>query len=191
MIRWNTPSRLSKLQGNSDRRRRVLWFRGASVTLPMRRSLAFTLVEIVIAVAIMATLLLLAVPSLEGVLADRRLRASLDAFNNLVRQAEERSVSEHRAYLIVWTDENIFLEPEAFTKGEDRQPVATFELERGTVLTLSLPAALSKKQPGEWIFWPTGTCEPAIVRFAGRAGTWTANYSPLTAHGELTNYAAR
>ena len=157
----------------------------------MRRSRAFTLVEIVIAVAIMATLLLLAVPSLEGVLADRRLHASLDGFNNLVRQAQERSVSEHRAYLIVWTDKNVFVQPEAFTKDDDGQPVATFDLERGSALTLSLPAALSKKQPGEWIFWPTGTCEPAIVHFEGRAGTWTANYSPLTAHGELTNYAAR
>ena len=157
----------------------------------MRRSRAFTLVEIVIAVAIMATLLLMAVPSLEGVLADRRLRASLDAFNNLVRQAQERSVSEHRAYLIVWTDKNVFVQPEAFTKEDDGQPLATFDLERGTALTLSLPAALSKKQPGEWIFWPTGTCEPAVVHFEGRAGTWTANYSPLTAHGDLTNYAAR
>jgi hypothetical protein len=58
-------------------------------------------------------------------------------------------------------------------------------------LTLTLPAALSRKPAGEWIFWPTGTCEPAIVRYAGRAGTWTADYSPLTAHAQLTNYAAR
>src|ERR1700739_3160980 len=106
----------------------------------------------------MATLLLMAVPSLQGVLADRKLRASLDAFNKLVREAQERSVSEHRAYLIVWTDKNVFVRPEAFSKNEHEHPVATCELERGTVVTLSLPAALSKKQPGEWIFWPTGTC---------------------------------
>ena len=157
----------------------------------MRRPPAFTLVEIVIAVAIMATLLLLAVPSLEGVLADRKLRASLDSFNNLVRQAQERSVSEHRAYLIVWTDKGAFVQPEAFRRDDDRQPVATFSLDHGSVLTLSFPAALSSKQPGEWIFWPTGTCEPAVVNFSGPAGTWTANYSALTAHGDLTNYAAR
>ena len=139
----------------------------------------------------MATLLLMAVPSLEGVLADRRLRASLDEFNKLVREAQERSVADHRAYLIVWTDKNVFLQPEAFAKDEERKAIAAFELERGTVFTLSLPAALSSKRPGLWIFWPTGTCEPAIVRFEGRAGTWTSNYSPLTGHGELTNYATR
>jgi len=157
----------------------------------VRRIRAFTLVEIVIAVAIMATLLLLAKPSLEGVIADRKLRVSLDGFNKLVREAQERSVAEHRAYLLVWTDKNVFLQPEAFTKDEERKAVATFELERGTALTLTLPAAMSSKPAGEWIFWPTGTCEPAIVRFAGRAGTWTANYSPLTGHGELTYYAAK
>jgi type II secretory pathway pseudopilin PulG len=147
--------------------------------------------EIVIAVAIMATLLLLAVPSLQGVIADRKLRASLDGFNRLVRHAQEHSVAEHRAYLLVWTDKNVFVRPEAFVKGEDQKPIAKFDLERGSALTLTLPAALSRKPPGEWIFWPTGTCEPAVIQYSGRAGIWTANYSALTAHGELTKYAAR
>jgi prepilin-type N-terminal cleavage/methylation domain-containing protein len=154
-------------------------------------SRAFTLIEIIIAVAILTVVLLMAVPSLSGVLADRRLRASLDRFNNLVRQAQERSVAEHRAYLIVWGDKDVIVQPEAFARDEEKKAVATFALERGTVLTLTLPAALTSKPASEWIFWPTGTCEPAIVRFAGRAGTWTANYSPLTGHGELANYAAK
>jgi prepilin-type N-terminal cleavage/methylation domain-containing protein len=157
----------------------------------VRRHSAFTLIEIIIAVAILTVILLMAVPSLSGVFADRKLRASLDGFNKLVREAQERSVAEHRAYLIVWGDKDVIVQPEAFAKGEERKAVATFALERGTVLTLTLPAALTAKPPGEWIFWPTGTCEPAIVRFAGRAGTWTANYSPLTGYGELANYAAK
>jgi prepilin-type N-terminal cleavage/methylation domain-containing protein len=157
----------------------------------VQRCRAFTLIEIIIAVAILTVVLLMAVPSLSGVLADRRLRASLDSFNNLVRQAQERSVAEHRAYLIVWGDKDVVVQPETFAKDEEKKVVATFSLERGTVLTLTLPAALISKPPGQWIFWPIGTCEPASVRFAGRAGTWTANYSPLTGHAELANYAAR
>ena len=53
-------------------------------------------------------LVLLAVPSLNGVLADRRLRRSLDSFNNLVRQAQERSVAERRSYLIAWDKDHVF-----------------------------------------------------------------------------------
>jgi prepilin-type N-terminal cleavage/methylation domain-containing protein len=157
----------------------------------VQRCRAFTLIEIIIAVAILTVVLLMAVPSLSGVLADRRLRASLDSFNNLVRQAQERSVAEHRAYLIVWGDKDVVVQPETFAKDEEKKAVATFSLERGTVLTLTLPAALISKPAGQWIFWPTGTCEPASVRFTGRAGTWTANYSPLTGHAELANYAAK
>jgi prepilin-type N-terminal cleavage/methylation domain-containing protein len=154
-------------------------------------SRAFTLIEIIIAVAILTVILLMAVPSLEGVFADRKLRASLDGFNKLVRQAQERSVSEHRAYLIVWGEKDVIVQPEAFAKGEEKKAVARFALERGSALTLTLPAALTAKVPGEWIFWPTGTCEPATVRFVGKAGTWTADYSPLTGYGQLANYAAK
>ena len=151
----------------------------------------FTLIEIVIAVFILMLLLTLAVPSMNGVLADKRLRRSLDRFNDLVRQAQERSVAEHRAYLIVWGDKSIALRPEVFAKGEEARPAADFALAGGNVVKLTLPAALTRNPPGEWIFWPSGTCEPAVVQFSGRDGSWTANYSALTARPQLTNYAAR
>lgn len=157
----------------------------------MQRSRGFTLVELIIAVAILAVILMMAYPAMEGVIADRKLRTSLDEFNNLVRQAQERSVKEHRPYLVVWGDKDVTVQPEAFSRDEEKKPVATFVLEQGSALTLTLPASLRSKPAPEWIFWPTGTCEPATVKFDGRAGTWTANYAPLTGHGELANYAAR
>jgi hypothetical protein len=134
--------------------------------------------------------LMMAVPSLSGVIADRKLRASLDRFNNLVRVAQERSVNEHRAYLVVWTDKEVIVQPEVFGKDEERRALARFPLDYGEILTLSLPAAISKTA-GEWIFWPTGTCEPASVHYEGRAGVWTEDYSPLTGHGQLAQYAAK
>ena len=136
-------------------------------------------------------LLLLAVPSLSGVIANRRLKQSLDGFNQLVRQAQERSVTERRAYLIVWGKSSVLLRPEVFTKDEEEKATAVLRLPKGSWLKVSLPAALIGKPPAEWIFWPSGTCEPAIVQFRGPAGAWTADYSPLTAQPELTQYAAR
>ena len=157
----------------------------------MQRQRGFTLVEIIIAVFVLLLLLTLAVPSLNGVLADRRLRRSLDSFNNLVRQAQERSVAERRSYLIAWDKHHVFLRPETFAKGEEIKPAAEFHLDRGDTLKLALPAALTKNPAAEWIFWPSGACEPATVQFDGPAGSWKADYSPLTARPELTNYAAR
>lgn len=157
----------------------------------MRHWRAFTLVEIVLAVFILMLLVLLAVPSLNGVLADRRLRRSLDSFNNLVRQAQERSVAERRSFLITWDKDHVFLRPETFAKGEESKPALEFHLDRGDTLKLALPAALTKNPAAEWIFWPSGACEPATVQFDGPAGSWKADYSPLTARPEVTNYAAR
>jgi len=157
----------------------------------VQRFRAFTLVEIALAIFILLLLLVLAVPSLTGVIASRRLKQSLDGFNNLVHQAQERSVTERRAYLIVWGKGGVVLRPEVFAEGEEAKAAAEFRLSKGTTLSLSLPAALAAKHPVEWIFWPSGNCEPAIVQFKGPAGLWTANYSPLTAQAEITQYAAR
>jgi type II secretory pathway pseudopilin PulG len=157
----------------------------------MRGSRAFTLVEIVLAVFILMLLIGLAVPSLTGVLADKQLKRSLDGFNNLVRRAQERSVAERRPYLIVWSKKKVVARPEVFAEDEDIKATAEFALGRGEVLKLSLPAALTNEHPAEWIFWPSGTCEPAIVQFNGPSGSWAANYASLTARAEVMNYAPR
>ena len=118
----------------------------------MRRQRGFTLVEIIIAVFILLLLLTLAVPSLNGVLADKRLHRSLDRFNELVRRAHERSLAEHRAYLIVWNDVQISLQPTAFLKTEPHQPIDTIAIAHQEKWQIELPTALSKKAPTEWIF---------------------------------------
>ena len=157
----------------------------------MQRIRAFTLIEIALSIFILLLILVLAVPSLSGVIANRRLKQSLDSFNQLVRQAQERSVTERRAYLIVWGKNSAQLRPEVFAEGEEEKPTAVLRLGKGSWIRISLPAALLGKPPAEWIFWPSGTCEPATVQFRGPVGGWTANYSPLTAQPELTQYAAR
>ena len=157
----------------------------------MQRLRAFTLIEIALSIFILLLLLLLAVPSLSGVVAYKRLKQSLNGFNQLVHQAQERSVTERRAYLIVWGKSSVLLRPEVFTKDEEEKATAVLRLPKGSWIKISLPAALTGNPPAEWIFWPSGTCEPARVQFRGPAGTWTADYSPLTAQPELTQYAAR
>jgi prepilin-type N-terminal cleavage/methylation domain-containing protein len=157
----------------------------------VQRARGFTLIEIALAIFILLLILVLAVPSFSGVIANRRLKQSLDEFNNLVREAQTLSVTERRPYLIVWGKHNVMVRPEAFAKDEEAKAKAEFRLSRASTLKLSLPVALAEKYPAEWIFWPSGTCEPAIVRFQGPAGSWTANYSPLSGRPEITSYAVR
>lgn len=157
----------------------------------MGRRNGFTLLEIVIVVFVLLLLLTLAVPSLTGVLADKRLHRSLDRFNELVRQAHEHSLAEHRAYLIVWSDREVRLQPAAFLKTEEHKPIDSMGVARHEKWRLELPAALAKKTPAEWIFWESGVCEPARINFASDDGSWTTNYSPLSGLAEIVAYATR
>lgn len=157
----------------------------------MRRQDGFTLIEITIAIVILLLILVVAVPSLNGVLADRRLRRSLDGLNRLVRQAQVRSISERRPYLIVVRDKKFALRAEGLLRGESPSPIATLAWGKGESFTLSFPAAIDEETPPAWIFWSSGNCEPAVVSYRGADGTWTAKYSALTARPELTNYVAR
>src|SRR5450755_1422204 len=136
----------------------------------MRRWNGFTLIEMVIAIVILMVILLLAVPSVTGVLADRRLRRSFDDMNRLVRQAQEFSIVERRSYLIVWRDKQFVLRPEGFLKGESRSPIATVNFSKGDSFSLSFPNAIDEEPPSEWIFWPSGNCEPAVVKYRGASG---------------------
>ena len=157
----------------------------------MRQRDGFTLMELVFAIGILLVILLLAVPSLTGILADRGLRRSLDDVNRLVVQAQERSISEGRSYLIAWRNKQFLLRPEGFFKGESRQPVATLKWQKGDSFTLSFPASIEEDPPADWIFWPSGNCEPAVVTYRGASGAWKARYSALTARPELEYYATR
>src|SRR3982751_3606960 len=113
----------------------------------MLRQRAFTLVEIVIATTIMVIILLLAIPSLEGVLADKRLRRSLDDFNKLVNEARERSVTEHRAYLLTLDGTSVDVHPEVLTKEEQPPPPPPSPFHVGDAVKIVFPAALTKEQP--------------------------------------------
>ncbi|MEO8043937.1 MAG: prepilin-type N-terminal cleavage/methylation domain-containing protein [Spartobacteria bacterium] len=157
----------------------------------MQRRAGFTLIEIAIAVFIVMLLLLLAIPSLTGVLANRRLQRSLDAMNQIVRMAQERSVQERRPYLIEWQRQSVILRPETIKESDSDKPTAALALDKGHAYLLRLPAALAKDPLAQWIFWPSGACEPANVRFKGPDGSWEVNYSPLTARPEIVRYAAR
>jgi type II secretory pathway pseudopilin PulG len=155
------------------------------------RPAGFTLIELAVAVMIMIILMMLAVPSMQGVFADQRLRRSLDAFNAIVREAQERSVTERRPYLIIREKDKIGLRAEGLNRGESPEPETKWKLVRGESLNIKFPAALVEEPPAEWIFWPSGNCEPAAVTYHGRDGTWTTNYSALTGRPEIVAYVTK
>ena len=147
----------------------------------MRRCDGFTLLEICFAIVIGLLLLGVAIPSITGLLDEQKLTKTFEDFDQLAREAQRRSVSERRAYVLRWDEEGVTVEP--FEPGEDDAAgeVSRFALEDGAEMTLERPAALEKEPLKEWVFWRSGTCEPVVVGYAGPVGSWLARYNPLTA----------
>ena len=63
----------------------------------------------------------------------------------------------------------------------------TFAFGDSETFTIERPASLlpPKDTPPAWTFWRSGTCEPVLISYTGPDGSWTAQYNPLTGHGEI------
>lgn len=158
----------------------------------MNRRDGFTLLEICLAITIALMVVLIAVPSVRGIIAQQRLHATFDAFDLLVRKAQARSMNERRTYALVWKKDGIELVPEDSKEGEEAPPQSErLGLGKGEDYAIERTAALAKKPGPVWTFWRSGVCEPATISYKGPLGVWTAKYDPLTAHGTVLNEAAR
>jgi len=132
---------------------------------------------------IMMLVMAMAVPALSGVFMQRNVEESFAQFDECVAEARSRSVAEGRAYVVVLGQAGAEVQVDRAEAGEE--PAARFELEKGETLGLEFPAALRPPSAQVWTFWPNGSCEPAVVRFAGAEGSWAARYNPLTARAEV------
>ena len=164
--------------------------------MPTRRHPpGFTLIEICIVIFLAITLISIAMPSLTGQLARRRLQEASDRLDALATRARERSVTEGQPYLLVWEKGGgIALYPANATQAQRNQQGPVSEL-RPTAsnehYTLVRNASLTTNPAPVWTFWPTGNCEPVTVRYESSGGEWEAVFNPLSGRSNFTRFIAR
>lgn len=157
---------------------------------------AFTLIEMLLAIAIALGVIVLAVPNMRGVGRDRRLHEAFEKFDTFSRRAQQLAVAQQRPWSLTWDGGRILLQP-VETTPEERESGTVEHVEELPILegerySLDRHAALlpPKDTPPVWTFWRSGVCEPVIVGYSGPDGTWSAQYNPLTGHGEIIDQAA-
>lgn len=159
-----------------------------------RKRTGFTMIEMCISILVLVLIIAIAVPSLRGVLAERRLRGTFDAFDQVVAQTQRQSVREHIPYLLRFRPtENALYIIEARdqgTKTKHKPRTTKVALPKRGQYQIFFPNSFIKNPPLEWMFWPTGNCEPTVVQFQGAAGKWMAYYNPLTATALLESFQA-
>jgi prepilin-type N-terminal cleavage/methylation domain-containing protein len=71
------------------------------------RDPAFTLIEIVVALTIVAVVAAVAIPTVKGLEQDEKIRAPIKTLGEVVQQVRERAMRERKAYQIVFEHEGI------------------------------------------------------------------------------------
>jgi prepilin-type N-terminal cleavage/methylation domain-containing protein len=156
----------------------------------------FTLLEMMLAIAIAVAVMVLAIPNMRGTARERRLRETFERFDGLARKAQLNAVRQQRPWSISWEQNRIVLKPddpkpEEVESGEAQEESLPITNEEGFTLERHAALLAPKDTPGVWTFWRSGTCEPVIVGYSGPEGTWSAQYDPLTGHGDLIEIAPR
>ncbi|HKX44809.1 MAG TPA: prepilin-type N-terminal cleavage/methylation domain-containing protein, partial [Burkholderiaceae bacterium] len=67
------------------------------------RSAGFTLIELMITIALLALLMMLAVPAFNRWISDAKVRASAEALQNVLRQAQATAIARNRATVFALT----------------------------------------------------------------------------------------
>lgn len=155
------------------------------------KNAAFTLIEIIVSIALLLLLLVLAVPTVDGIFASGRLQKTLDQFDNFVTEVRDLAVTENRTIVIVWRKKEIVALPDGRTDDPDVEPLKTFTPGDDQVYQFAPTASMEKNPAAEWTFWPNGTCEPAEVGFAGGQGTWRVGYAALGARREILTFITK
>ena len=156
----------------------------------MSRRAGFTLLEICMVVVIILLLFGLAVPSINALFAEQRVKKTFERFDDFVRRTQLRAATERRAMVMIWDGEGITVQPDEPKEDDSASEGDYFAFSDGTI-ALERPAALEKKPPVEWLFWRSGTCEPAIIHFEGEVGAWTVSYDPLTVRATFLDQEKR
>lgn len=146
----------------------------------------FTLIEIVLAIAIALIVFAVAIPALSGAFGDDPLEKTFRDFDLFVRQTQTKALSEHRDFVLVWEKDGIVAQPRVPTAEDGEAEVAMYGA-NGARITLERPAALQPKPAGEWPVWRSGVCEPVRITYESDLGFWIADYDPLTARSRLVS----
>lgn len=150
----------------------------------------FTLLEIMLAIAIGVLIISLAVPSVSGLMAEQKARRSFDAFEELVQMARQQAIRTRLPSRLLLEKKQIVLQAEnGATDEAANEPGAVLPIEDEEEYAFQFPAALEPEPAAVWTFWPTGGCEPVVVSYAGPDAKWTAAYDALTTLPEYATEA--
>ena len=175
------------------------------LSLPSRRG--FTLLEICIALSIIAVLIGLCTPAFSGWLSEERLREPARHLEQLARTARNRAIDTQKSWVVIIHPSGLKLtlldnevasnnvSGSAGTDAGDDVKKADDDVEMpmpdGVIVATKAwgEESFSSLAEVKWIFRPDGLCDPLTVRFTRGQSEIALRFDPLTADVAEETYA--
>lgn len=139
---------------------------------------AYTLIEIMLVMALIALLLGTAVPLVSGFSREQKLRDVVRELLVMAKTARTDAVTTGHAAEIVFGKRAFSLR-----RSDETEPGRTETIPAGMAYTLrAFGAEKAQKPDGQrWVFQPSGLCEPITVRVVDDDAWMEVRFDPLTA----------
>ncbi|HEY8965584.1 MAG TPA: hypothetical protein VIM58_04020 [Candidatus Methylacidiphilales bacterium] len=156
---------------------------------------AFTLLEICIALAIVAVVIGLCAPSFSSWLGEERLREPARNMELLARTARNRAIDTQKSWAVVVRPEELSL---VLDDGQildddrrDANPDLSFPVADGIAVATKgwNDADYATLPEVRWVFRPNGLCEPLSIRFTKDESMIGLRFDPLTGDVAEETYA--
>jgi len=177
---------------------------------PRRRARAFTLLEIMVSLVLITLIIGIGVLSIDSLNDEKKLRAPAGKLRDMAREAMRRAVTQQRSYSI-FINQNLFMLRETHVRQEDidkfyaqqneqlsqqkslfedddvtrptQRILERYEVDEGTSIQMRrwIEEEFSEPKGQEWVFSPSGICEPVTIRFSNEKGYIEMDFNPLTA----------
>lgn len=146
----------------------------------------FTLIEIAVVLAIIVLLIGAAIPFSSGFMREQRLRDVVRELLVMAKTARSEAMTTGRAGAVVFGKNGFGL-----LRAGEEEPSGSFSLPRGMRYVI-VPFGGEKplKPDGQqWVFQPTGLCEPITFRLEEGEAYMEVAFDPLTANIAEESYS--
>jgi prepilin-type N-terminal cleavage/methylation domain-containing protein len=151
------------------------------------RHAGFTLLEIVVSLAIVSILGTLFAVSFAGDSTEERLREPANALKRLARTANRQAAAFRDDYRITFFEDGYFLSRAALPdrRAAEESAIESYRLRPDAGVTLEIRRAGGARwirpDGDEWLFQPAGLSEPIAVRFSRASSFIELTFNPMTA----------
>jgi len=155
------------------------------------RQSAFTILEIVMVLAITVLMLGMAMPAMSGMLKGEQLRAPARELEAMAITARCNSLAEQRPYQILITPTGFQLESP--TEKSGNRVLGKYTLPAGVTFEVASWPEEKWAPPKEriWYFSPSGICEPIRVMFRKDDSYFSQKYSAITGWDQEESFFIR